>query len=383
MEENKINSGAASQKPAAANIIMLSVFMIFIFGFAAALLIVKDREFSEMENRELAQKPEFTLKNLTEGKFTADLESYISDQMFLKDALVSLKTDCDRAMGKNYQNGVFFSKDGYLLQQYIENKKQLDDNISYINGFAQKLDVPIDFILVPNAVSELADKLPVGAYNDSQSESIDYISSALSERITLCDLRETMKNPDYYYKTDHHWTSEGAKAAMEYYFESTGQTKLSVDYDVETIESFYGTLYSKAPSSQIKPDEMHLYINPNGEYSVEYVKENKLSDTIYNRSFIDKKDKYSTFFGGNFSQIKIKTNCTSGKKVLILKDSYANSMIPFLADQYSEITMVDMRYYHFEENTVSELAKLCGADRVIMIYNMDFVNSDNNFIWLE
>ena len=69
--------------------------------------------------------------------------------------------------------------------------------------------------------------------------------------------------------------------------------------------------------------------------------------------------------------------------MLILKDSYANAMLPYLANQYSDLSVVDMRYYHFEEQTVSELVKNEGIDRVILIYNMDFINSDDNFIWLE
>ena len=67
----------------------------------------------------------------------------------------------------------------------------------------------------------------------------------------------------------------------------------------------------------------------------------------------------------------------------MLKDSYANAAMQFLADQYSEITMIDLRYYHMQEKSVSELAKELGAERVIMLYNMDFLNEDNNFVWLN
>lgn len=87
--------------------------------------------------------------------------------------------------------------------------------------------------------------------------------------------------------------------------------------------------------------------------------------------------------GGNFAEVKISTNAQNKEKVLVLKDSYANAFMPFLADSYSEITMIDLRYYHFAENTVSELIEKNGIDRVILLYNMDFINSDQNFIWLS
>lgn len=359
-------------------VITIAVFIVFIFGIAAATVISKDRKFSEMENRNLAQQPEFSFKNLKEGKFTEELESYISDQLFLKDTFVSLKTDCDRAAFKSYQNGIYFSDNGYILQQYTENRAQIDENIGCINDFADKLSVPVDFILAPNSISVNSDLLPFGALNDDQRKSIEHIEKILSNNVHLYSTDSAQ-----YYKTDHHWTSEAAKTAFEEYFKGSGQQLVPISYEVEKIKDFYGTLYSKAPSGFIKPDELHLYTNPNGKYSVEYVKENKTSDSLYDRSFIDKKDKYSTFFGGNFSQIRIKTNASSGQKVLVLKDSYANAMMPFLADQYSEITMIDLRYFHFEANTVSELCELYGVDRVILIYNMDFINSDRNFIWLE
>ena len=119
-------------------------------------------------------------------------------------------------------------------------------------------------------------------------------------------------------------------------------------------------------------------------YTVSYIKENKTTDTLIDESFLEKKDKYAGFLGGNFARVDIKNDkATVDKKVLILKDSYANAMIPYLADEYSQLTIVDMRYYHFEKQTVSELVKSEKIDEILMIYNMDFINSDDNFLWLE
>ena len=74
---------------------------------------------------------------------------------------------------------------------------------------------------------------------------------------------------------------------------------------------------------------------------------------------------------------------TNGGKVLVLKDSYANAAMQFLMQHYSEITMIDLRYYHLQEKSVSELCREYGVDRVLMLYNMDFINEDRNFVWLE
>ena len=133
------------------NYIMIVCFLLFIFGFAVASFISEDREFSENENRYLQQAPEFSWKKLEKGEFTSDIESYMSDQIFMKDQLVSLKTVTDRTLLKNYQNGVYFGKDGYYLQDYQENRPLIEKNISCLNDFADSLDKSVDvsFLLVP------------------------------------------------------------------------------------------------------------------------------------------------------------------------------------------------------------------------------------------
>lgn len=375
------------------NLILTAVFLLFVFGFSIAGLIEKDRDFSEMENRNLAQFPEFSFERLKSGEFTGDIESYMSDQVFLKDNLVTLKTDCERLMLKNYQNGVYFGSDGYYLQQYTENKTQIDKNINYINGWVEQVEktVPIDFLLVPNSVCVNEDKLPDFAVNDSQLDSINHIKDNLSERINLFNAYDTLKDASkkgeqVFYKTDHHWTEAGAGAVFEAFMKNMGGTPAKNNYDASIVRNdFYGTLYSKAPSALTKPDTMVLPQHSDDNlYSVSYVKENKTTNSLIDKSFLDKKDKYAAFLGGNFSRVDIKSqNSVSDKKVLVLKDSYANAMIPYLADQYSEIILVDMRYYHFEQQTVSELIKSEKIDRVLMIYNMDFINSDDNFLWLS
>ena len=371
------------------NYIMIVCFLLFIFGFAVASFISEDREFSENENRYLQQAPEFSWKKLEKGEFTSDIESYMSDQIFMKDQLVSLKTVTDRTLLKNYQNGVYFGKDGYYLQDYQENRPLIEKNISCLNDFADSLDKSVDvsFLLVPNAVSVMSDKLPAVTQTDDQLESEKYISSILSDRINLCfpydQLKDAAKSTQVFYKTDHHWTAEGAKVGFDALMTAMNEDIPQVSYNIETVKDFHGTLYSKAPTDFSAADEMHFYTNPDNSVKVNYVEENKQTDTLFDDSFKTKKDKYSTFMGGNFALTEIETNGESDEHVLIIKDSYANTVMPYFADKYKHITMIDMRYYHIMDKTVSEYVKDNGITKVIFLYIMDFVNTDNNFIWLE
>lgn len=370
-------------------------FVLFIFGFALAGLVIKDREFSDMENRLLAQSPEVNSETILNGEFQDKLESYLADQMPLRDELFSLKVDYERIMLKTHQNGVYFCDDGYIIQDYKENRAQLDKNTGYINSFVQKVDVPVTFMLVPTASSVLSCKLPVGCMNDDQLETVMYVKNALDEKISfVCPterLVDASKNVQVFYRTDHHWNANGAAegylALMDAIGEKPSEVYLSGGYDYDTFKGeFYGTLYSKAPSAIQRADTFYAPKNPDGNYNVEFAKEQENPKTLigmYDVTKLEEKDKYATLFGGNYSHITIHSNAKNDERILVIKDSYANAVLPYLADSFSTIDVVDMRYYHMEEKTVSELIKSTGASRVIMLYNVDFFNSDNNFLWLD
>ena len=179
------------------------------------------------------------------------------------------------------------------------------------------------------------------------------------------------KKEEYiYYKTDHHWTTDGAYYAYEKFCEEAGiLKKKKSEYDIETIsKDFYGTSYSKAGFKDITPDTIKIYIPKDKEnYKIEY-SDSKIEDnTLYSMDNLNKKDKYAVFFGGNHPLVKITTGIKNNKKLLVIKDSYANSFVPFLTSIYNEIYMVDLRYY---DDSVTKLAKLNGIDNILFLYIM-------------
>ena len=366
-------------------------FLAFIFGFGIAGLIMKDRSFSDMENRTLAQQPEVTGEKIINGEFQDSLETYLSDQMPLRDGLYSLKVDYERLMLKTFQNGVYFADDGYLIQEYKENTGLVDNNVRYINGFAEKVDVPVTFMLVPTASSVLSDKLPAGCLNDDQLDTVNRVRDGLDERINcVCPierLKTAAQKNQVFYRTDHHWTAQGAYAGYEELMKALGKRVADADYEYNTFKGeFYGTLYSKAPSAIQQADTFTAPKNPMGTYTVEFAKAQEDPRTLvgmYDVTKLETKDKYATLFGGNFSHLTIHSNAANDEHVLVIKDSYANAVLPYLADSFSTVEVVDMRYYHMEEQTVSELIKAKGITQVILLYNVDFFDSDNNFLWLE
>ena len=390
--------------PNTGHLITSAVFLVLVFGFTAAGIICPDREFSEMENRSLQKLPEFSFERLKNGEFTGDIEKYMSDQIFMKDELVSMKTASDRTLGKTYMNGVYFGEDGFYLQDYKENRTQVDANIGCLNSFAEALDedIPVDFLLAPNASYVLSDHLPAVNNCQSQGETIEHIRETLSDRITFVCPEEALKNEggSCYYRTDHHWTAHGAElgfSALRQAMELPEEQ--SFTSSVEELTGFYGTLYSKAPAAWAESDTIQLVTYEGNDITVRYVSQNGDHKAPSECSFDDDgiavkqglfanapkstKDKYAAIMGGNFALCEIESNGITDEKVLILKDSYANAVLPELCAQFTDISLIDLRYYHMEAETVSEYVKSHDIDRVIYLYNVDFINSDNNFVWLE
>lgn len=344
-------------------------------------LITPNKTFSETENRYLEQKPEFSLDNLLQGKYTKDYEKFIEDQFVFRDMWIGLKTDSERAMLKNESNGVYLSKNNTLIQAFIKpTDKEFKDKINSINQFATIApNSKKYFMLVPNSVEILKNNLPAYAPNDSEKSMINKTKKYLDKSINFVDVTETLdskKNDYIFYNTDHHWTTKGAFYAYTELARYMGFKAYSDNYYNKKVvtDSFYGSLSSKSGYQYLKADSIELYIPKQEEkYTVDYVDEKRTTNSIYNLESLNTKDKYSVFFGGNHGLIKITTGMTGGKKILIVKDSYANCLIPFLTGDYSEIYVVDPRYY---DDNLSNLIKINKIDDLLVLYNVNTFYND-------
>lgn len=360
-------------------------FIIFILFFGIGFWVLPDREFSDMENRNLALFPEFTVKSLLEGEFTSDFEEYMSDQMIFKDMLVQYKVDTVKRMGQKLINGVFFGEDGYLIQQYSQPAEQLDKNVAAVKSFAMNTELPVTFLAVPNASDIYPEKLPALTTCYSQAEVIAGMEESLADVLTFVDAAGTLlkhKEEGLYFKTDHHWNMLGAYYGYEALCEALDieAEPLSVYEETEGSRMFYGSLYSKAPSVDLMPDTLTMYENPEGNYTVHYVQEGETSGDLFVRENLTVKDKYTVFLGGNHPYITIDSNAGRDENVLVLKDSYAHDMLPFLADSFAHLYVLDLRYFH---NDLAQFIEENRIDRIIFIHNVDFISTDVNFIWLE
>lgn len=373
-------------------------FIAFVVGISAAGLLQKDREFSPNENRYLAEAPEFSWEDVLDGRFQEKLEEYLRDQIWGRDQWITVKTAVQKAAGNTDIGGAYVGKDGYDFEKIVPedvDDSQVQRNIVAVQDY---FDVASDtisndrlsFLLVPTSGLVMEDKLPKNARLFDQSAYIEQVQNAMQD-YNFVDVREELcaqSDAYIYYRTDHHWTTEGAYIAYEKWCETTGMTAASKESLEQNVvaEDFRGSLYSKILNVDSAYDSIWIY-TPAGE-SMDAVNackvtvDEKESGVIYDVTKLAEKDKYAFFFGGNYGQVHIEGSPQqeTGRNLLVVKDSFANSFVPLILNQYDNIYMVDLRYYNGDmESYLSEH----DITDVLVLYNISNFISDKNLYKLN
>ena len=369
--------------------ITIILFLCLLFGIGAATLFVPDRDFSQNENRYLAQKPDFNREDLLSGEFEKGLERYMSDQLIGREQWVEIRTDLKLLAGNRDLSGVYIGEDGYLIEKILS--QDLDEELIRKNILAvkelfrncgEKINKErLSFLIVPTAGLVLEEKLPKHAAVFDQSVVIDKIQAA-DMNCRVVDLQDAFANAQdkdaYYYKTDHHWTSRGSFEAYKIWCREMGfDEPKDEQYKKEQVsDHFLGSLYSKALWRNAPADTVELYKKKDGvPVSIEYSSIKNESDSFFDRSRLDEKDQYKVFLGGNDAEIKIHTDLENGRRLLVIKDSYANCFVPFAAEQFEDVFLLDLRYFN---GSVKQYLGNHEITDVLVLYNVENFVADKN-----
>lgn len=367
------------------NKLIIGSFLVLIFGFTAGSLIAPKREFSEKENRSLQQMPKVTPGEVLDGTFSQKYEKYLSDQFFERDNWISLKTKTDRLMGKQEGNGVYFAKDGFLIETHANDfsgttaRVNLRTVAGFVDVWKEKYSPEhMRVCLVPNAVDIYKEKLPAFAVNTKEQEYLEEMRAILPQEYLL-DVEELLRNEkeeQLYYRTDHHWTTYAARMC---YNEWAKETNLTIVPDegyerVVLTDDFYGTVDAKV-STDVKPDTIEAYIPVEPVYYNLTYGADQIRESLYDDSYLEGRDKYAVFFGGNEPLIRAGTDAGNDRKLLVLKDSYANCFLSFAMQDFSWIDIVDLRY--FNENLNEYLLEEEYTD-ILLLYNVSGFAQDTS-----
>lgn len=364
------------------------VFLMMIFLLSFLRLVWPRKSYSAQERRSLAQLPEMTTENLKNGTFSNAMEDYLADQFPARNVWVYLDELRGHIMGEKYSQGVYRSGSGYLIEEF----KRKDDaraaktTKAVIDYLREYPDIRAYFMLIPNASWILKDKLPKGAPIDSQEEwyaswEQEVRNAGLSNLTVVSPVQafidETKLDKQIYYRTDHHWTTYGAyvgaktlAASMDLPFENQNWKQVQVH------SRFQGTLMSKSGFYSRTADAIELYLpEPEIACVTNYKEQQKTLPGLYSSEGLAGDDPYEVFFGGNYPWLNISTNAKSNRKLLIFKDSYANAMIGFLCPFFSEIHVVDPRYYTGDIRTLTASA---GITDICFLYNINTYYEDGS-----
>jgi hypothetical protein len=413
------------------------IFILLIAGISAGSFLAKDRTFSENENRYLATAPVLSVGDFLSGDYQKNLESYLNDQFFLRDGWITIKTAVQKACGDTDIGGAYVGKDGYDFEKILPEDVDdalVDRNIRAVADYfafctEQTNGARVSFLLVPTSGLVLSEKLPDHAILFDQSAYIERIAGAVTgteaavvtatdatgTAVDVCtfispeEILRAHANEGVYYRTDHHWTTRGAFYAYQVWCEATGHTFAGEEaYTVTQVsDSFRGSLYSKILDYDSAYDTIEVMERiPRAEESLtqeDYTvtADGEKLDGIYQEEYLDKKDKYAYFFGGNYGEVRIchttKASNTNTEtedvnstpnplesidgdtkdadrgNLLVIKDSFANAFVPFLIPEYNNIYMIDLRYYngdmasYIRENEITD---------VLVLYNVSNFISD-------
>lgn len=358
-------------------LILFSVILIF----TVADISGGDRLFSETENRLLASRPELTAESLLRGSFAQDYETYVTDQFVSRDKWIAIKTYFDLFMQKQEIGGVYIGKDGYLLEQHLPedySQETIDKKTELLKKLVEDWDA--DVMLVPTADNILTDRMPANAPYFQQEVFLEEVKKCVGSdhyADTLSVLREH-REEEIYYHTDHHWTSLGAYYGYLAWADFMGEKPYPYDTSSMNLASadFLGTLHSKINIAW-EPDSM-CYFGETADMPVTVTYDlQKTTDSIYEESYLDTKNKYGFFLDDNHALVEINTGNRTGKTLFVIKDSYANCFVPLLMPHYDTIYMLDLRYYN------GRLYQLLGqyakdAD-VLVLYNC--IHFLENFVY--
>ena len=361
-------------------------------GFLAVMLllylVLPKIPFSQQEKRYLAEKPELSWKSLLSGDFGQEMETYLADHIPGRNLFVGLNSAYDLASGRQITKDVRLLPGGRLAEAPVRwNEAQVRKNLSAISAFSENLGQAVDLMIVPSAGWAAQDRAITGLDLFSREQYTD--AEIISQIYQLCEgsvrgfdaCQVLSGHEEYYYSTDHHWNSQGAYQVYSAYMASLGKDHPSADaFTVETVEDFYGSTYTRSGLWHIPGETLELW-HSGSELTVTNAEAGQPHPGVFYRERLAEHDKYTVYLDGNHSLVRIENPAKEGNgKILVIRDSYMNSMGIFLAESYETVVLADLRYY---KNPVSQLCRQEDFDTILICYSIGNFMTDTNLIWLR
>ncbi len=335
---------------------------IFIFCFSFWCFFIKTPDYSQSERRQLAQFPEISWQSITSGEFAKKFDEYTTDRFPVRDTWRSIKAYTRLNVFLQKENNKIFVKNGHISKiEYPLNTAMLDYSANLFEKIYQNnlKDNKVYFAVIPDKNKYIAElKLDYDKLENYMYEKLGFCTPIQIDKLLSAD--------DYYF-TDSHWQQDKIIDVAEFIAESMG-AKLDYEYEKNILErDFYG-VYAGQSALECKPDTITYLTNDiiNGFVVTG-------ADAVYDMKKANGKDAYELFLSGNQPLVKIENSQnTSGKRLIVFRDSFASSLMPILAQGYSEVTMVDLRYINSQ--ILNQYVDFSQAD-ILFMYSASLLNN--------
>lgn len=339
-------------------------------GFLLCILMPRD-SYSKSERRELEKFPSLSTDTLISGDFMSDFETYATDNFPFRDSFRSVKAYFSYyLLGQKDNNGIYVNDGSIASMDYPYNKDSVERAASRFDYIYQKYlkNNKVFLSVIPDKNVFMADRS--GALSFDSSVLVEDIKNGMPYAQYI-DIFPTLDINDYY-KTDSHWKQECISDTAEVLADALGVT-LQQNRTVHSSDKpFYGVYYGQA-ALKLKPDSISYVTSPVIDKMTAFDGQNGKDIPIYDTDRITGRDPYETFLSGPLSLVTIDNpSCTNGKHLIMFRDSFGSAVAPLLAEGYSKVTLIDIRYINIDY--VSTMVDFEGAD-VLFLYSTAVLNN--------
>lgn len=374
---------------------VLTVFPAVLLLISVVDMLRPAKLYSSYENRKLQQKPELSVQAVRTGSYMKEYEEYVSDQILGRNRYIAIKSATDRALGKKEINGVYLATDETLIEKHTEefptqNIEKTLEGLQKLERLLQGKSRSFQVLLAPTADNVYSEKLPAYAEVFPEEALWRQFRDACGKNTVFPDVFSPLRShaEEYiYYGTDHHWTTLGSYYAYQTWAAENNVTAVSYNTD-KVSETFHGTLHSKTNLSGLPFDIIEAYAYE-GMREVYYDLSETPEYSLYAEKYLSGKNQYGYFLDDNHMLIEIRNTSykkestdrerkNKGTSLFIIKDSFANCMVPYLSEHYETIYILDLRYYKGKLTQLIDRYVTKDTD-VLILYNMSHFVTEFRF----
>ncbi len=367
------------------NLLTVALFAAILIAVPVYWLFFPKKTFSDAERRYLAEAPKPGEQTLSDWTYDDAVEGYLADQMPLRNALVGVNAYATLLSGRQVCAEVWTDRDGYLVEAPVDfDETELQTRLNRIAKLGETTGLEPRLVIVPSTGYIRSDRLPktlAALYRDADAlKKIDGTPGVSSVPIAE---RFQEEGQAWYYRTDHHWTANGAFAAYEAYMRAAGHEPLARDaFYHHTVKGYVGSTRSRSALWLARPDTLTVDEPIGCAFTVTFSDDGQAYHSLFFYEHLKEYDWYPLFLDGNHPVTVIGNDSAApdAPVLLMVKDSFGNTLAPLLAPSYKTIVMVDPRYYR---QSVSGLASQYGATELLFCYSIERIATDLNLKLLK